>query len=436
MITLPKPDFAHLKQTIVRRLPRGERARRALLATGVLGASALVTVSIFATGPAPVPEVKPEKVWPVSVTTVTPSALAPTFAAYGRVESVQVAHLQSHLNADIEAVHVREGQWVAKDAVLVELVKNELELQVKEREADLAQQQAALQSLKAEQRTLKQTDPQFRAMRDVALKRRARHEDLLKQKMIAQALLDEAIGQASAAEIEYQNHARALDDFPNRINEQLARIARSEAELAQARIDLDHATIRAPFAGPVLAVLASAGNHTTLAAPLVEMADADAFEIRAPLPDGYGSRVRSALESGVPISAQISGEGRALTLSRLSSSVRAGQSGLDAFFKLDLASGGAMPEIGRVVDLEVTMPSEDQVVALPVQSIYDNNRIYAIIDDDRLQAIAVQRIGDHRGADGAYRILVRGEGLRPGSRIITTQLPKASEGLRVQPITG
>ena len=74
-----------------------------------------------------------------------------------------------------------------------------------------------------------QTDPQFRAMHDVAIKRRARHEDLLKQKMIAASLLDEAIAQESAAEIEYQNHVRALADFPNRINEQMARIERSRS---------------------------------------------------------------------------------------------------------------------------------------------------------------------------------------------------------------
>ena len=95
-----------------------------------------------------------------------------------------------------------------------------------------------------------------------------------------------------------------------------------------------------------------------------------------------------------------------------------------------------MPEIGRVVDLEVTLPAEQQVVALPVQSIYENDRVYEVVGDDRLQGITVQRIGDHRAADGGYRVLVRGDGLRPGSRIITTQLPKASDGLRVQPITG
>jgi HlyD family secretion protein len=429
-------QFNRLKTMLRDHLPRGERARRAALAGGVLCASALITVSLFATGPSPTPEVKPEKVWPVSVTTVTPSALAPTFAAYGRVESAQVAHLQSDLNAEIASVRAREGQWVAKDEILVELVSNEFELRVKEHEADVAQQQAALQSLRAEQRMVVQTDPQFRAMHDVAIKRRARYEDLLKQKMIAASLLDEAIAQESAAEIEYQNHVRALADFPNRISEQMARIERSQAELAQARIDLDHTTIRAPFAGPVLAVLASPGNHTTQASPLIEIADAEGFEIRAPLPDGYGSRVRAALAADVPVTAQISENGRTLKLSRLSSNVRTGQSGLDAFFKLEPGSDDVMPEIGRVVDLEVTLPAEQQVVALPVQSIYENDRVYEVVEDDRLQGITVQRIGDHRAPDGGYRVLVRGDGIRAGSRIITTQLPKASDGLRVQPITG
>ncbi len=429
-------ELNRLRTALSTRLPRGAGARRALLALGIIGASGLISVSIFATGPKPVPEVQAEKIWPVSVTTVTPAALAPTFAAYGRVESTQVAHLQSNLDAEIDAVHVREGQWVAQGDVLVELVRSELALRVDEHQADVAQQQAVLKSLQAEQRMVAHTDPEFRAMHDIALKRRARLNDLLQRKMIAMAMFDDAVAQASAAEIDYQKHVRELADFPNRINEQRARIQRSEAELEQARIDLDHTTIRAPFAGPILEVQAAPGNHTTLAAPLVEMANAAGFEIRAPLPDGYAARVRSALAAGVPITATLA-DHRALALSRLSSSVRAGQSGLDAFFRFEPTDNTiAMPEIGRVVDLDVTLPLESQVVALPIQSIYDDDRVYAVGGDDRLRAIRVQRIGDHRGADGAYRVLVRGDGLRPGSRIITTQLPKASDGLRVQPITG
>ena len=85
-----------LRRTIAARIPQSPRARRAMLAGGILGISALVSVSIFATGPTAMPDVKPEKVWPVSVTTITPEDLAPTFMAYGKVESAQVAHLQSN----------------------------------------------------------------------------------------------------------------------------------------------------------------------------------------------------------------------------------------------------------------------------------------------------------------------------------------------------
>jgi HlyD family secretion protein len=426
--------LSNLLQTLRRRLSATDRSGRAWLAVAVLAVSVLVSVSIFATGPRPLPDVVPEKIWPVSVATVTPESLAPTFAAYGRVESVQVAHLQSNLDAEVARVNVREGQWVAKDAVLVELVRDEFELRVRQRQAELDEQRAALQSLRAEQRTAQQTDAQYRAMHDVAQKRRERYEDLFARKMIAQSLLDETVAQTSQATIDYANHVRALADFPNRIGEQAARVERSQAALAQACFDLDRTIIRAPFAGPVLAVTAAPGNHTTLATPLIDMADADGFEVRAPLPDDYGARVRDALATGRTISARIGDDPTPLLLTRVSSRVRKDQSGLDAFFKLVPQGDRALPEIGRVVDLIVTLPQEPAVVALPVQSIYDNNRIYEVADDDRLHALPIKRVGEHRTADGGYRVLVRADALRPGSRIITTQLPKAADGVRVQPV--
>jgi len=428
-------QLATIRRMIKVRLPRGATSRRAWLAGAILGGSVLISASIFATGPSPAPQIKTEKAWPVSVLTVAPADLAPSFATYGRVESTQIAHVQSDLGAEITAVPVREGQWVDKDDVLVELDRRAFELRVKEREAELAQQQAALTSLQAEQRMVKSTDEQFRAVYDVAQKKRTRHEDLFKRRMIAQSLLDEVVQQASAATIEYQNHRRVLADFPNRIAEQLARIDGSEAALAQSRIDLDHTTLRAPFYGPVLAVTASAGNHTMTGTTLVEVADANGFEIRAPIPDGYGERLRRALSDGQDIRARLADDGRQISLGRLASNVRPGQSGLDAFFRLELGAGSALPDIGRVVDLEVTLPPESAVVALPVQSIYENDRVYAVADDNRLQAITVQRVGEQRTVDGAHRVLVRSNELTAGSRIITTQLPKAISGLRVEPIS-
>jgi hypothetical protein len=43
-------------------------------------------------------------------------------------------------------------------------------------------------------------------------------------------------------------------------------------------------------------------------------------------------------------------------------------------------------------------------------------------------------VGDYADDDGAYRVLVRSEHLHAGQTIVTTQLPRAISGLRVEPI--
>ena len=109
----------------------------------------------------------------------------------------------------------------------------------------------------------------------------------------------------------------------------------------------------------------------------------------------------------------------------------AAQSGLDAFFSLDPESGAPLTALGRTVELSVTLPEQDHLVALPVQSIYENDRIYAV-RNNRLEAITIERIGEMQTPDGQYRVLVRSAELSDGQSIITTQLPKAISGLLVE----
>lgn len=69
------------------------------------------------------------------------------------------------------------------------------------------------------------------------------------------------------------------------------------------------------------------------------------------------------------------------------------------------------------------------LLALPVQSIYENDRIYEVRENRR--AIAIERVGEYQTESGEYRILVRSHELNAGQKIITTQLPKAISGLLV-----
>lgn len=412
------------------RLPRSPRAKRAWTAVAFLFGSVLVSASIFATGPNAAPDERVEKAWPVSTQTISPSELSPMFTAFGRIESAQTAKIQTDLVARVRQVTVREGDWVAAGDVLVELDDAELALLVDERNAELDRERAHLKSVQSEFALARATATNYKQVFDAAQKKLTRHQDLFAKRMIAQSLLDEVVQQASTASIEYQRHVRSLDNFPNLVTEARAGVERAQALAERARLDFEHATIRAPFAGPVLAVMVSPGMHVALGMPLVEVADAGSFEIRAQVPESHRAPLRQHLAVGAHVVARW--EAGDVALRRLASNVRTGQSGLDAFFAIDPALA-ARAEVGRVVRLEVVLPPESAVVALPVQSIYENDRIYEV-EGDRLKALTVERLGDHLTATGEHRVLVRSPELRDGQRIVTTQLPKAISGLKVQPV--
>jgi len=425
----------HTLREAVSSLQRRPRLRRAAIGIGFLAVSALASVSIFATAPNASPVTPKERAWPVSVMIAEPAMLSPSFSSYGRLESSRQSRIRTNLIAEIAQVHVREGQWVTAGDLLVELRRDELELTERRRSAELDQERANLDSIATALNLVEQSTEHFEAMHRIAQSKLARHNGLFERRMISRSLLDEVVQQASATSIEYQRHLRELADFPNQLGAQRARVAKAEAQLDQARLDLDHATIRAPFAGPVIAVEASPGDYSASSAVLVEVADASGFEVRAPIPDTYRARVRQYLRTGQPVTAEalIDGQHTALLLTRFAGNVRAGHSGSDAFFQIDATEGSTPPEVGRVLNLTITLPPEADLVALPVQSIYENDRIYHVLND-RLEALTVERLGDHQTATGEYRILVRSGELEAGLAILTTQLPKAISGLLVAPL--
>ena len=412
--------------------PDTQRGKRWFASLAILIGAALASLSIFATGPTAAPDIPTEKAWPVSFTEIEPATVAPTFSAFGRVESQAVAKLRTDVVARIVDVPVREGQWVEVGQLLARLDARELELIRAEREADLAREQAALRSRETEFDMLKQTTDHYRSMFEVVTAKLERHRELRERKLISRELFDEVLSRANEATIDYQEHRRELADMPNRIAEQRAVVAKADALLQQAGLDVDKTEITAPFSGPVTEVLAAPGDHSSLGAPIVAVADAAGFEVRVQVPD---ARIARQLESGAVTARTEAGE--PLTLTRIARQVRAGQTGRDAFFTFDAAARTRVPEIGRLLNVDITLPPESGVVALPVQSIFDSSRIYTVERIDRshrLQAVGIERVGQTRAANGDLRVLVRSSELQAGTRVITTQLPKAITGLLVEPI--
>jgi multidrug efflux pump subunit AcrA (membrane-fusion protein) len=408
--------------------PSSPRGRRAAVAVATLAVAVLTSVSIFATGPNPEVQVRVEKSWPVSVIEVEPQPHSPTFTAYGRMESSRVANLRTDLIAEVAAVHVREGDWVERGDLLVELSADEVALLLAEREADLAQHEAQLRSIESERPMRERTVTQARSMQRIAADKLARHQELMAARLISQSLLDEVIAQANLAAIDLESHERGLTDLPNRIAGQRAAVAKARALADRARLELAKTAVRAPFSGPILAVEVAPGDRSSLGGTLVSLADADAFEVRVQVPGMYEQRFQQHLTDGHGIRALLA-SGQPLVLARLGRRVQPGQSGLDAFFQLS-GGGFAPPPIGRVVDMRIALPAEPDVVALPIGSLYQNDRVYAV-HASRLQSIVVERVGETQMPDGEFRVLVRSPELTARRPVITTQLPKAAPGLLV-----
>ncbi len=415
------------------RLTQARLLSRVLPGVAILIAGAGIASALIATTPS-APGTEPEeRAHSVSVQVIEPGRRSPTVAAYGRVEAAAITDLEAPVSAPVARVNVREGQWVEAGEVLVELDDRQARLDLRSREADTAEARAELASLRAEQAMTERMAAEQQALADLAAAKLARFENLFERQMIARALLDEVREDAARARLALTRHDNELADFPNRIARQQAAVTRAEVAAERVAIDLERTRIRAPFDGPVLAVHVARGNQVMQGTPLIRLADADSFEVRATLPAEHAAALRAELGNagadGLRASGELGEEQLTLQLTRLAGAQKSGRTGIDAFFRFPAHAG---IELGRVVDLSISLPEQPGLVALPVQAIFENGRIYRI-EDSRLVAMDVDVVGASN-ADEGYRLLVRSPELRAGQRIITTALPQAMTGLKVAPV--
>ena len=412
-------------------LSRRPGVRRAGLGIAILAVGLALVIALIATGPKGTPAERIEKTWPVSTMIVEPRALSPTITAFGRVEANHIAKLRTTISAPVKEVLVKEGQWVHAGDLLVALEQVELQLLLEGREAELKRRTALLRSIRNDQALAESLTSHEEELNRIAQEKLERHEEIFRKKMLSEALFDEVRQQASERFIALQSHRARVLDFPNQIAQHEARVEQARITAERAAIDLAQSRIVAPFDGPVLSVLVAPGDRTTNGSTLVEIADASGFEVRTTVTGDASALMRQHLANHRPVIARsgVNGHTLLLELTRLSGNVKSGQSGLDAFFALTQTS--PLPDIGRVLDLQITLPPEPRAIALPVQSLYENDRVY-LVEAGRLVGLHVERIGDFLTQDGEYWVLVRSSKLAAGHSIITTQLPRAISGLKVE----
>ncbi|HEY7776122.1 MAG TPA: HlyD family efflux transporter periplasmic adaptor subunit [Kineobactrum sp.] len=403
------------------------RAFIAIVSVTVLG-----TTSLLATAPRHNPQLVAAKIWPVNTIIAESRLLQAQLELFGRVETPRHAELGAAIDAEILQVHVAEGERVAAGQLLVSLDTADVELQLRRQRAIVAEQAAAVTSLVPDFAAERAVLAHFRELQRLGAVRLQRLQSLHARQLVATEQRDSLQQDIARVNIELARQQSLVDQHPQRRASAEAALARAQADLDQQRLQLARSEVRAPFAGRISGIRASSGERVQRGQALLSLFDSTALQVRVALPAAAADSLQAALARGEPVNALLTAYGLPAQLLQLASAVERGSSGTEALFQL-APGDGELLDLGRVVDVRVTLPSVEPMVALPLQSLYENRRIF-LVNNDRLQAVAVEPAGRRRNALGELEILVKASALPEHAQVLASDLPRAASGLRVQAV--
>lgn len=406
-------------------------SRKNKILAALVGACLISTGTLMATAPQHDPSVIDEKSWPVSRAITETQTLSPELALFGRVETPRHAKLSAAISAEVTELHIAEGQRVSRGQLLLSLDSAEQELLLQQRVADLDDSQAQLQLVLRDIKTDREVLRHMQKLHDLTKAKAGRLQTLNGKKLISTAKLEDTQREVSRQGIELARQQAQVDNNPHRQSQAEAAVSRDLARLDNQQINVQRTEIRAPFDGRISSLVVSPGDRVQLGQILLSLYDSNALQVRVSIPSSAIDIMKQALLNGESIGAAVNGRQLFATLTQLASEVSRGKSGVDGLFTV--ADTDGLLELGRAVELTILMPAVEHVIALPLQSVYDNKRVFTI-DEGRLRSVEVSPIGQRINAQGKLEILVKESALKSGVAILASNLPKAASGLKVKVI--
>jgi multidrug resistance efflux pump len=410
--------------------------RRWWLPLLILLLAGLAAAALIATKPRPEPVTVAERAWLVSVEAPRPASFAPNVTLYGRVESLWSSELTAGVTADVAQVAVVEGDRVARDQLLVRLDDRDVRLQLAQREAELKQAEARIASEMRRHAADLEALPRERRLLDLTRGEVRRLQDLVEKKVGAQSQLDTARQASEKQAIALSTRQQAVDEHDARLAELEALRARATALRDQALLELERCEVRSPFNGRIARVMVAPGRRVRAGDALLALYDTDEMVIRAQLPNRHLPQIRAAIDAGdvLQVQGQIDAVAIAGRLRGLAAEAGSATGGIDGLFTV--TEGAAEISQGRFVRVELALPAQDGLIALPHEAIYGTDRVYLVDEQSRMRPLRVERVGETRLDTGRTRVLVRAADLPADARVVVTQLPNALDGLLVRAVDG
>jgi len=205
---------------------------------------------------------------------------------YGTVKARDTLKLVAQVRGQIVDMHpfFEEGNFVPKGTVMMTIDQRTYQLEVDRRKVQIDQTEAEFKRLRQEIQNLKASIKIAKSDADLAQKEFLRLKKLMSKNVVAQTNLDQAEQRYLASQERMQGLENQLA-LTGPLREQLeAKRNMDRVQLRQAELDLERASITAPFDGWVMKKVVEAGQHVNSGQYLGEIYSAGALDVEVQMP--------------------------------------------------------------------------------------------------------------------------------------------------------
>lgn len=378
-----------------------QQANRSFRLIGLAGFLALSAAAVwYFTRPSPV-EVEFSVITHGRVETTAVNTRA------GTIKACQRASLAPAFGGQITGILVKEGDYVEKNQILLELWNTDL----------IAQRELAERQLSMSQ----QREREACILAENAWRESYRTQQLIDKGFISPQRAEDADANARARQA---NCDAARSD-----------IRRARAQVDVAKAGLERTVLKAPFSGIVAKITGEVGEYATPSPPgipmppVIDLIDNRCLYVLAPMDEVDAPKIKLGQLARITLDAMpdkvFHGKVRRIApyVTEIEKQARTVdiEAGFDAIPEHNLLAGYS-------ADIEVILDSHDHVLRIPTQAIRQNNRVWLINRDNKL----VEQPIETGLANWSYTEVV--SGLNEGDRVLVSfDLEEIKPGMAVHP---
>lgn len=364
----------------------------------------------------------------------------------GVVEASRRVELGFRVPGLVVELPVREGQTVKAGEVIGELRKDEFKARLDALRGQLDQARAGLDALRRGERgeEIARREAQVRAARARLTNARAqynRFSNLLRQSAVSRVEFEAAQTEYRVAREEYEAANRTLElsavGRAEDIEAAEAAVRGLEGRVVEANLQLEDATLRAPFDGVIAQRFVEQGQNVQAKQPVVRFQDVDEVDISADVPETVmASDIRRA--DIVSLDAELSGAPGLRFPVALREVAQVGDP-VTQTFKVTVSMrvpDGIRVLPGMTATVFATFRRAEilgERILVPVSAVAQRDAEASVWIVDAEQNVARRPVKLGGVAGGSIEVL---EGLEPGERIVIAGVQSLRDGMKVRDLGG